>query len=92
MLQPKRVKYRRPHSLSYEGNAKGGTEVEFGEYGLMALEGNYITEERMMIKATVVKDGRVIKVEGVDGYPNNDGHLCVRGASTRDVRAFSYSY
>ena len=30
-----------------------------------------------------VKDGRVIKVEGVDGYPNNDGHLCVRGASNR---------
>ena len=30
-----------------------------------------------------VKDGKIIKVEGVDGYPNNDGHLCVRGASTR---------
>ena len=30
-----------------------------------------------------VKDGEVIKVEGLDGYPNNNGHLCVRGASTR---------
>ena len=47
MLQPKRVKYRRPHSLSYEGNAKGGTKVEFGEYGLVALEGNYITDHQI---------------------------------------------
>lgn len=30
-----------------------------------------------------VKDGQIIKVEGIDGYPNNDGTLCVRGASTR---------
>ena len=47
MLQPKRVKYRRPHSLSYEGNAKGGNKVEFGEYGLVALEGNYITDHQI---------------------------------------------
>jgi large subunit ribosomal protein L16 len=39
MLQPKRVKYRRPHSLRYEGHAKGGLSVDFGEYGLVALEG-----------------------------------------------------
>jgi len=28
MLLPKRVKYRRPHRLSYEGKAKAGTEVD----------------------------------------------------------------
>ena len=28
MLQPNRTKYRRPHRLSYEGKAKGGTKVE----------------------------------------------------------------
>ena len=27
MLQPKRVKYRRPHGLSYEGKSKAGNEV-----------------------------------------------------------------
>lgn len=27
MLQPKRVKYRRPHSLKYEGKSKAGNEV-----------------------------------------------------------------
>ena len=47
MLQPKRVKYRRPHGLKYEGRAKGGTSVEFGEYGLVAIEGNYITDHQI---------------------------------------------
>ena len=47
MLQPKRVKYRRPHSLSYEGKAKGGSHVDFGEYGLQALEGAYITDRQI---------------------------------------------
>ncbi len=47
MLQPKRVKYRRPHGLKYEGKAKGGTKVDFGEYGLVALEGNYITDHQI---------------------------------------------
>ena len=47
MLQPKRVKYRRPHRLSYEGKAKGGTNVDFGEYGLVALEGCYVTDHQI---------------------------------------------
>ena len=47
MLIPKRVKYRRPHSLSYEGKAKGGTTVAFGEFGLQAQEGAYITNNQI---------------------------------------------
>jgi len=47
MLQPKRVKYRRPHILKYEGHAKGGTEISFGEYGLQALEGCWITTRQI---------------------------------------------
>lgn len=47
MLQPKRVKYRRPHSLKYEGHAKGGTTVCFGQYGLQAQEGAYITDHQI---------------------------------------------
>lgn len=31
-----------------------------------------------------VKDGKIMKVEGTEGFPNNDGKLCVRGASTRE--------
>ena len=47
MLQPKRVKYRRPHALKYEGHAKGGTTVAFGDYGIQAQEGCYITDHQI---------------------------------------------
>lgn len=47
MLQPKRVKYRRPHIIRYEGHAKGGTEVNFGEFGLQAVEGAWITARQI---------------------------------------------
>ena len=43
MLLPKRVKYRRQHRGNMRGNAKGGTEVSFGEFGLQALEASWIT-------------------------------------------------
>ena len=47
MLQPKRTKYRRPHILKYEGKATAGTTVAFGEYGLVALEGTWITARQI---------------------------------------------
>ena len=43
MLMPKRTKYRRPHRVSYEGKAKGGKFVTFGEFGLQSLEGAWFT-------------------------------------------------
>ena len=50
MLMPKRTKYRRPHRIKYEGKAKGGTEVSFGEYGLQAQEGAWITSRQAKTK------------------------------------------
>jgi len=47
MLMPKRTKYRRPHRIKYEGKAKGGKTVAFGEYGLVALEGAWITSRQI---------------------------------------------
>ncbi|OEH93195.1 50S ribosomal protein L16 [Bacillus solimangrovi] len=47
MLVPKRVKYRRQHRTSLKGHAKGGTEVSFGEYGLQALDGAWITNRQI---------------------------------------------
>ena len=47
MLMPKKVKYRRPHKVSYEGKAKGGTDIAFGDYGLQALEGAWITNRQI---------------------------------------------
>ena len=47
MLLPKRVKYRRQHRGKMRGNAKGGTEVTFGEFGLQALEASWITNRQI---------------------------------------------
>lgn len=48
MLMPKRVKFRRPHRVYYRGRkAKGGTEVTFGEFGLVATEGCWLTNRQI---------------------------------------------
>ena len=47
MLIPSRVKYRRVHRIKYEGKAKGNTELHFGDYGLMAKEGAWITNNQI---------------------------------------------
>jgi large subunit ribosomal protein L16 len=47
MLMPNRTKYRRPHRLSYEGKSKAGKEVVFGEYGLVALQGGYVSSNQI---------------------------------------------
>ncbi len=47
MLIPSRTKYRRVHRIKYEGKAKGNTELHFGEYGLMAKEGAWITNNQI---------------------------------------------
>lgn len=43
MLQPKRTKFRKQHKGRIHGAAKGGTELNFGGYGLKALEPERIT-------------------------------------------------
>ena len=62
MLVPKRTKYRRPHRLTYEGKAKGGTEVTFGEYGLQATTGAWITNRQ--IEAARIAMTRYMKRSG----------------------------
>ena len=47
MLMPKRVKYRRQHRGKLNGQAKGGTTVSFGEYGMQALEPAWITSRQI---------------------------------------------
>ena len=47
MLMPKRTKYRRPHRLSYEGKSKAGTEIAYGQYGLVAMSGAYISNNQI---------------------------------------------
>ena len=59
---PKRTKYRRPHRLSYEGEARGNRKVSFGEYGLQALEGAWISQQQ--IEAARVAMTRYMKRGG----------------------------
>lgn len=47
MLMPKRTKYRKPHSWSYEGQSKSGLELDQGEFGLQACEGAYISNNQI---------------------------------------------
>ena len=62
MLQPKRVKYRKPHRVSYEGKAKGNVKVDFGDYGLVALEGNYLSNRQ--IEAARISISKHLKKTG----------------------------
>jgi len=43
MLQPARTKYRKAFKGRIHGTAKGGTQLNFGAFGLKALEPNRIT-------------------------------------------------
>jgi len=43
MLQPSRTKFRKQHKGRIHGAAKGGTTLNFGEYGLKTLEPERIT-------------------------------------------------
>jgi large subunit ribosomal protein L16 len=47
MLQPKRTNYRKAHKGRIKGNAKGGTELNFGTFGLKALEPERVTARQI---------------------------------------------
>ncbi len=62
MLMPKRVKYRKEHRGRMRGNAKGGSAVAFGEYGLKSLDRGWVTNRQ--IEAARVAMTRKIKRGG----------------------------
>ena len=45
--QPKRVKYRKVHRGHRRGSAHTGNTMNFGDYGLQALESAWITSEQI---------------------------------------------
>ena len=47
MMQPKRTKFRKQHKGRIKGKAKGGTELNFGSYGLKATEPERITARQI---------------------------------------------
>ena len=47
MLSPKRTKFRKQHKGRIHGQAKGGTELNFGSFGLKAIEPERITARQI---------------------------------------------
>ncbi|MPZ23983.1 MAG: 50S ribosomal protein L16 [Dehalococcoidia bacterium] len=47
MLQPKRTKYRKVHRGRMAGPASGGTEINFGEFGLQAVGRGWIDSRQI---------------------------------------------
>jgi len=47
MLSPKRTKFRKAHKGRVHGNAKGGTSLNFGTYGLKAMQPGRITARQI---------------------------------------------
>src|SRR5690606_5716561 len=64
MLQPKRTKFRKQFKGRIHGQAKGGTDLNFGGFGLKALEPNRVTAReieaaRRAITREMKRQGRV---------------------------------
>jgi large subunit ribosomal protein L16 len=64
MLQPKKTKFRKQFKGRIHGTAKGGTELNFGQYGLKALEpdrvnARQIEAARRAITRAMKRAGRV---------------------------------
>jgi large subunit ribosomal protein L16 len=62
MLLPKRVKYRKTQRGKMRGNAKGGTYLAFGEYGIKAIDRGWVTNRQ--IEAARVAITRFVKRGG----------------------------
>src|SRR5512144_1985249 len=82
MLLPKRVKHRKQQRGRMAGKSKGQTEVQFGEYGLQALEPGWITNRQ--IEAARIAMTRKIKRGGkvwINIFP--DKPITAKPAETR---------
>ncbi len=62
MLMPRKVAHRKHHRNRMFGNAKGGTSLAFGEYGIQALEPGWLTARQ--IEAARIAMTRAIKRGG----------------------------
>ena len=62
MLQPKRTKYRKQQKLRNRGNAKKGSTIAFGSFGLKSMDNGRITNRQ--IEAARIAMTRYMKREG----------------------------
>jgi large subunit ribosomal protein L16 len=62
MLMPRKTKFRRHHRGHRRGTSRGQTTVQFGEYGLKALEAGWVTNRQ--IEAARIAATRKIRRSG----------------------------
>jgi large subunit ribosomal protein L16 len=82
MLSPKRTKYRKKQKGRWGGQAKGGASLDFGQFGLQALDRGYMTAQQ--IEAGRVAINRHVKRGGklwIRVFP--DKPVCKKPAETR---------
>jgi len=62
MLMPRKIAHRKHHRGRTKGNAKAGTELHFGDYGIQALEPGWLTARQ--IEASRIAMTRAIRRGG----------------------------
>ena len=75
-LMPKRVKFRKTQRGVVRGNAQRGNTVSYGEFGLQALEGGWLSAE-------AIEAGRITAAHAVRG----EGRLFIRVFPHKSVTA-----
>jgi large subunit ribosomal protein L16 len=75
-LMPKRVKFRKSQRGRVKGNASRGNAVTFGDYGLQALDGGWLSAE-------AIEAGRITATHSVRG----EGRLYIRVFPHKSVTA-----
>jgi large subunit ribosomal protein L16 len=75
-LMPKRVKFRKSQRGKVKGNASRGNTVTFGDFGLQAVEGGWLSAE-------AIEAGRITATHSVRG----EGRLYIRVFPHKSVTA-----
>lgn len=75
-LMPKRVKYRKSQRGKVKGNATRGNRVSYGDYGLQALEGGWLSAE-------AIEAGRITAAHAIRG----EGRLYIRVFPHKSITA-----
>jgi large subunit ribosomal protein L16 len=73
---PKRVKFRKTQRGKVKGNAQRGNTVSYGDYGLQALEGGWLSAE-------AIEAGRITATHAVRG----EGRLYIRVFPHKSITA-----
>ena len=71
MLMPKKTKYRKVHRGRLKGLSKGARSIQFGDYGLVALEPSWVTARQLeAVRITVGRKLKKIGTSYIRMFPN----------------------